>query len=124
MPGETVVWLYVPDIIADGFVRIKPPLLLLYSVLVNKLLVVLLNVGVSSSSLSSLTIIESRISTREISALAATSLNLPPSSWNLTRYVPASAGAITSVTFPAAASITSWAAWKVAEPPVRFVCLT
>ena len=41
--------------------------------------------------------------------LAAFALNLPPSSWNLRRYVPAKAGAITSVTFPAAASITSCA---------------
>ena len=104
-------------------VRIKPPLVESYWVLVNKLEVVLLKGGLSVSSLSVFIVIESITSTRDTVILAAVSLNLPPSSWNLTRYVPANAGTKASVALPGTAWITSWAAWNVADPPVKFECL-
>ena len=95
----------MPLAFAVGSVSFKPPIELSYTTLD-----LLPLYGVPSvSSLSVLKVIESRISTRERFTLAAFALNLPPSSWNLRRYVPAKAGAITSVTFPAAASITSCA---------------
>ena len=86
-----------------GLVRTRPPLEPSYCTLD---LVPLKGVP-SVSSLSVLTIIESRISTRDKDTFASVGLNLPPSSWNFKRYVPGRAGAITSVELPATASITS-----------------
>ena len=97
---------------------------MLYSVLLNKLEVVLLKAGESLCSSSSFTRNASKISTVVNSTLAATELKLPVSSWNLTRYVPGKAGTITSVALPGAASTIFCPDAKVAAFPVSAVCLT
>ena len=97
---------------------------MLYCVLLNKLEVVLLNAGESLCSSSSFTKKESNISTSVSSTFAAAELKLPVSSWNFTRYVPGSAGTITSVAFPGAASTIFCPDAKVAAFPVSAVCLT
>ena len=62
--------------------NVPPPTKFNVSVVASKATLVFVpwNLGLSVSSLSVLTVIESRISTRERFTLAAVALNLPPSS--------------------------------------------